>query len=71
VLVGRSVPTIEGLPVVFEEVWARRRALSLDSGVDVQLPAIDDLILTKRFSARSKDLEDIRLLRILKSDWAT
>ncbi len=68
VLVARSVPTIDGVPVVFEDVWARRRALSLDSGVDVQVPTIDDLILTKRFSARSKDLEDIRLLRILKSD---
>jgi hypothetical protein len=35
----------------------------------VQLPAIDDLILTKRFvSPRPKDLEDIRLLNILKTE---
>jgi hypothetical protein len=29
-------------------------------------PAIDDLILTKRFAARPKDAEDIRLLERLK-----
>jgi hypothetical protein len=30
------------------------------------IPAIDDLILTKRFAARPKDAEDIRLLERLK-----
>ena len=33
---------------------------------DVYLPALDDLILTKQIAARPKDVEDIRLLRILK-----
>jgi hypothetical protein len=32
----------------------------------VALPSIDDLILTKQFGARPRDLEDIRLLTILK-----
>jgi hypothetical protein len=36
--------------------------------VEVALPSIDDLILTKRFAARPKDLEDIRLLEVLRSE---
>ncbi len=31
-------------------------------GVAIAIPCIDDLILTKRFGGRQKDLEDIRLL---------
>jgi hypothetical protein len=34
----------------------------------VNLPSIPDLILTKRFAARPKDLEDIRLLEILRQE---
>ena len=68
VLVARSVPTTEGVNVPFEEVWARRRPIALGDHVEVQLPAIDDLILTKRFASRPKDLEDIRLLNILKTE---
>jgi len=36
--------------------------------VEVAIPCIDDLIATKRFAARPKDLEDIRLLETLKSE---
>jgi hypothetical protein len=68
VLVARSVTTVDGVSVAFEEVWAQRRAVTLAPDVDVQLPAVDDLILTKRFADRPKDLEDIRLLRILKAE---
>ena len=68
VLVAHSVPTIDGHEVVFRDVWARRQTLALVDGVGVSLPALDDLILTKRFVARPKDLEDIRLLEILKTE---
>jgi hypothetical protein len=68
VLVARSVTTVDGVPVAFDDVWTQRRAVTLAPDVDVQLPAIDDLILTKRFADRPKDLEDIRLLRILRSE---
>lgn len=63
VLVARSVPTVEGIRVHFEEVWVRRQTRQ-DL---VALPAVDDLILTKRFGSRPKDLEDIRLLTTLKT----
>ncbi len=68
VLVARSVTTVDGVQVAFEDVWAHRQAVTLAPGIDVQLPVVDDLILTKRFADRPKDLEDIRLLRMLKSE---
>lgn len=68
VLVARSVPTVEGLRVAFDEVWPRRQTLEVAPGVGIALPALDDLILTKRFGGRPKDLEDIRLLEALRSE---
>jgi len=68
VLVARSVPTIDGEPVTFADLWDRRQATRLTDGVHVQLPSLADLILTKRFASRPKDLEDIRLLEILRQE---
>ena len=68
VLVARAVPTTDGTNVRFDDLWSRRNAVILAPGVEIQLPSIDDLILTKRFAARPKDLEDIRLLTILKTE---
>ncbi len=64
---ARVVPTVDGVDVSFEDSWTRRRALDLAPGVKVDLPTLDDLILTKRFAARPKDLEDIRLLEVLRT----
>jgi hypothetical protein len=68
VLVARALPTVDGVNVEFDEIWARRQTIALAPGIAIQLPAIDDLILTKRFANRPRDLEDIRLLTILKDD---
>jgi hypothetical protein len=65
VLVARSVPTLEGLVVRFDDLWRARRGVSL-ADAEVWMPSLDDLILTKQIQPRPKDLEDIRLLRILK-----
>jgi hypothetical protein len=65
VLVARSVPTVDGVRVAFDEVWSRRRGLELAPGVVIPVPTTPDLILTKRFGGRPKDLEDIRLLEAL------
>jgi hypothetical protein len=65
VLVARSAPTIDGQTIDFEVLWTRRRPIAL-ADVDVYLPSLDDLILSKQIAPRPKDLEDIRLLRILK-----
>jgi hypothetical protein len=67
VLVARSVPTLDGETVEFEALWAARQAIAV-GGVSVAIPSIDGLILTKRIAARPRDLEDIRLLRLLKGE---
>jgi hypothetical protein len=71
VLVARSVPTVDGVRVVFDELWPRRRGLEVASGVVLPVPATPDLILTKRFGGRPKDLEDIRLLEAFRSEEAS
>lgn len=65
VLVAKAVPTVDGIRVPFEDLWSRRRAVPLGPTVSVAIPAIPDLILTKRFAGRPKDAEDIRLLHQL------
>jgi hypothetical protein len=67
VLVARSVTTVDGHVVEFDALWTRRQIIALDD-VSVYVPSLDDLILTKQVAARTKDLEDIRLLRILKEE---
>ena len=52
---------------MFEEVWERRQVIDIAPGVSVALPCLDDLIATKRFGARGKDIEDIRMLERLKA----
>lgn len=66
VLVARGVSTVDGEHVRFDDVWSRRVEIEVAPGVSIAVPCIDDLILTKRFGARPKDAEDIRLLRVLK-----
>ena len=66
VLVARSIPTLDGGRVVFDEIWPRRRSVAVAGGVSVQVPSIDDLIASKRVQPRPKDLEDIRLLQALR-----
>ena len=65
VLVARSLSTLDGQFVAFDTLWTRRHPVTLGD-VSVSLPSIDDLILMKQVASRPKDLEDIRLLRILK-----
>jgi len=66
VLVARAVTARTGEVVEFEALWSRRIAVDLASDLQVNLPSLDDLILTKRFALRPKDLEDIRLLEALR-----
>ena len=67
VVVARAATTVEGRPVGFDALWSGRRAIAI-GGSDVWVPSLDDLILTKQIAARPKDLEDVRLLRILKEE---
>lgn len=68
VLVARSVPASRGGIVEFEGLWQRHRSIRVAADVEVHVPTIPDLILTKRIGSRPKDLEDIRLLEILQEE---
>jgi hypothetical protein len=68
VLAARSVSTADGLVVAFDDLWKRRQTLHLDPETPVAIPSVADLILTKQFSLRPKDLEDIRLLQTLLTE---
>ena len=65
VLAARTVSTPDGLVVAFDDLWSRRQTLHLDPETPITTPSLADLILTKRFAQRPKDLEDIRLLQTL------
>lgn len=66
VLMARAVSTVNGEPVAFEDVWSRRQCIALADGVDLFVPTIDDLIATKLFGARQRDMADIALLEALR-----
>ena len=68
VLVARSVSRGASGRIAFDDLWVRRRTISLAAGASVAIPSIDDLILTKKLGGRPKDLEDVRLLEALRRE---
>lgn len=66
VLVAATMPTVDGHTVRFQDLWSRHLDLELAPQVPIHLPTIEDLIATKKFGSRPKDLEDIRLLEALR-----
>jgi hypothetical protein len=61
---GRSAP--DGTRLTFDDAWARRQSVPYRDSISLAIPAIDDLIATKRWGMRDKDVIDIRLLEGLK-----
>ena len=68
VIVARSVTTVDGEKVLIEDLWTRRLVLPLAPDASLAIPCLDDLLTTKRFGRRPKDLEDIRLLLALRDE---
>jgi len=68
VLVARAMHTVDGERVAFDELWQRRRWLRFDDQTTIAVPAIADLILTKRCGGRERDLADIRMLELLQRE---
>jgi hypothetical protein len=66
VLVARSRSAADGARLAFDDAWARRRLVPYAGTIPLAVPSIDDLILTKRWAMREKDVADIRLLEGLK-----
>lgn len=67
VLVARAVSTVDGVLVRFDELWDRREHVAYCDGLSIALPSLDDLILTKRFAARRKDVVDLEMLQALRA----
>jgi hypothetical protein len=66
VVVARVVPTVDGVRVAFDDVWPRRQAIPYTARASIVIPSIDDLISTKRFGGRARDIADIEYLEALK-----
>jgi hypothetical protein len=66
VMVARAATTRDTTEVVrFEDMWARRTSLPYSPTVTLAIPSLEDLILTKRWGLRQKDVSDIQLLEAL------
>lgn len=70
VLIASRVSTREEPPdhVHFDEVWSRRQIVSYVNDLGVAVPSIQDLIRTKRFGMRRKDVIDIGMLEALAKE---
>ncbi len=66
VIVARAKSTVDGVELRFADAHARRTTAS-PAGIALSIPCIDDLILTKRWAMRPKDVLDIRFLESLRS----
>jgi hypothetical protein len=65
VMLARAQSSKDGRTLRFEEAYARRVSLPA-YGATVDLPCVDDLIATKRWALRPKDVLDINFLEALR-----
>jgi hypothetical protein len=66
VVVARSATAKDSPEVLsFEDAWTRRQELAYGPTTIVAVPALPDLILTKRWAMRQKDVSDIQLLEAI------
>ncbi len=63
VMIARAKTTVDGVELRFADAYARRIA---SPPFAPNLPCIDDLILTKRWALRPKDLSDLEFLELLR-----
>jgi hypothetical protein len=71
VLVARTVFTVDRVRVAFEDIWTQCQIIEIAPSAKIAIPSLENLILTKRFSSRPKDAEDIRMLEALRSREST
>lgn len=62
VLVARRMPTVDGQSITFKEAFEASLDTPRSRKIDVRVPQVEHLIMTKRFGARPKDASDINLL---------
>jgi hypothetical protein len=66
VLVARSASAKDsGDSLLFDDAWSRRLTLSYRE-TSIAIPSIDDLIATKKWALRPKDLLDIQMIESVR-----
>jgi hypothetical protein len=65
VMVSRSRSTADGTSLEFDDAWTRRQRLPFGK-VHIAVPTIRDLITTKKWASRAKDIADIQMLEALE-----
>jgi hypothetical protein len=66
VMVARSQAAPDGEHLAFDDAWSRRQALAVSTSSKIHLPRLEDLISTKRWGGRPRDLMDIEALEALR-----
>lgn len=66
VLLTRTRATQTGVTLSFDDAYSRRDPIELSNDVVAFIPCLDDLILTKQWAMRAKDIGDIQLLEALR-----
>jgi hypothetical protein len=56
----------KGKKISFEDIYKRRNVLKGETGLEINVPSIDDLIELKKLRSLPKDLEDIKYLQAIK-----
>jgi len=66
VMVARSASSPAGIALAFDDAWQRRQSVAIGKDLQISLPSIEDLITTKRWGSRPKDLVDIQFLETIR-----
>ena len=65
VMIARSRTNADGEELTFDQAWSRRQLLPFGA-TELVLPSLDDLVRTKKWAMRAKDIADIQLLEALR-----
>ena len=63
---AKNYRNLEGEKLTFDELYGRRKVVRDPEGLEINLPAIEDLIALKKIRWSEKDREDIRYLERLR-----
>jgi hypothetical protein len=66
VMVARAKTDSGGRSLDFDSAWARRQTMQVAPGLAIHLPSLEDLITTKRWASRPRDIVDIQYLERLR-----
>lgn len=56
----------KGKKLSFNDLYDKRNVAEGETGLQINLPSIDDLLALKKIASRPKDIEDIKYLEALK-----